>query len=124
MAACEQARHEHLILTAGDIIFADNELKKFITSAQNNPEKIYLCLDSRRILIPKFPTVVDFQIVGMSMPKRILLENISTHPESFIAMTRAFLGHLIAGRMRLRMMKTLFNINTPESYEKAKALFS
>jgi len=123
LAACEQATNEHLVLTAGDIIFPDNELKKFITSAQNNPDKIFLGLDSRRILIPKFPTVVDFQIVGMAMPKRILLENISTHPESFIAMTRAFLGHLISGRMRIRMMKTLFNINTPESYEEAKLFF-
>jgi molybdopterin-guanine dinucleotide biosynthesis protein A len=123
-AACKEARHEHLIVTAGDIIFADDELARFISSSQQHPEKIFLGLDSRRILIPKFQTVVDFQIVAMSMPRRILLENLSTHPESFVAMTRAFLGHLLMGKMRIRMIRTLFNINTPESYERAKLFFS
>ncbi|MEI8348023.1 MAG: NTP transferase domain-containing protein [Pseudomonadota bacterium] len=122
--ALTTATHEHIVLTMGDLIFPDSEVDLFVQKSQINREQAILAFDADRIKVPRFPTVVDFRIVMTAIPKNLLSELIPLNPESFFSIGFAFVRNYFKNRVSMALVKTLYNVNTPESYEEAKAFFN
>jgi molybdopterin-guanine dinucleotide biosynthesis protein A len=113
--AAFQSTSDHIVLTVGDLIFPDGELQNFILRAQKKPEKIFLAIDAQTW--KRF----DFRIVAAALPKKFLEELIPLNPESFWSIFWAFLKNF--RRVKLALVQTLFNLNTPEVYAQAKTYF-
>ncbi|MBF0366309.1 MAG: NTP transferase domain-containing protein [Oligoflexia bacterium] len=116
--ATKEAKYDHIVLTVGDLIFPEGELTRFVTLAKSKDPKALICLDQGQL------KKLDMRIIMASYPKSLLSEVLPLNPESLASMSFAFLKNFLRGRVALALSKTLFNINTEESYQKAKEFFS
>ena len=116
-AAYKYAQYDQIILTVGDLIFPEGAITAFIQKNKTHFNKIVLGLDSTALWGKnKF---LDFRIILTAMPKTLLQEIIHINPESFRAVFTKFCSFWVRNKVRPRFLKTLFNINTPESYQEA-----
>lgn len=122
-AAFENSRNESIVMTVGDLVFPEGEIERFIEKADRVPNKLLLAFDRGQLIVPKFPTIVDFRLLMTAMPKSLLKEILDLNPESFKEVGGRFLKFLFAGKVKPTTQKTLFNINTPESYARARHYF-
>lgn len=118
-AAYQAAKYEQVILTVGDLIFPTEEIGKFITKAQKHPDKIILALDSTAL----FTRRLDFRMIIAAIPKAEMTNLINLDPENFWAVVKRIFKLLLKNKIRITFLKTLFNINTPESYQAAQEYF-
>ncbi len=117
------AKNKSVVITVGDLIFPDNEIAKFIKRADKACNKMVVAFDRTTIFKIRFPTVVDFRLLMAVMPKEMLKDIIELDPESPHQVLFKFLKLLIKKKLKPVLQKSLFNINTPESYESAKKYF-
>jgi len=85
---------------------------------------LVLAFDKKRLKVLKFPTIVDFRMVIAFMPKDILKFLIKLDPESPLSVLKSIIMLFVKNKIRIILARTLFNLNTPEAYEKAKKYFA
>lgn len=122
-AAFKATKHKHIILTVGDLVFPDGEVRKFSERVSQKPDCAFLAFDSSVLWSFKFPTFLHFRIVMASLSKDILNDILGLNPESFWSVATVFMKYFLKNRVRSTTLGTLFNINTPESYYQAKNYF-
>lgn len=123
-AAYEEAAHRHVVITVGDLVFPDGEIRHFMERTEPFREKLIAAFDKKRLRVLTFPTIVDFRMVLACMPKDLLKMIIETDPESPLSVLRRLVKLILMDKLKLVAADTLFNLNTPESYEKAINYFT
>jgi CTP:molybdopterin cytidylyltransferase MocA len=123
LAAYENASYRHVILTVGDLIFPDGEIKRFISTALSSPSKLVLAFDRKQLRTFKFPTIVDFRMVLAILPKAMLEAIVDVNPESFRSAFLSAARFAIKKQLRFTLVDTLFNVNNPTAYFMAKRYF-
>jgi len=112
-AAINAAQQDNLLLTMGDLVFADHILA---TLAQQTTPNV-IAID--RTTAPHF----DFRIIGGKIQKELLTQLKGINPESFWPMFKLVLGQIWQRKGKIIFLPSLFNLNTPAAYHKAVAYF-
>jgi molybdopterin-guanine dinucleotide biosynthesis protein A len=123
-AAYEESKYDHILLTVGDLVFPDGEIEIFAHKADLFGEKLVLAFDRNRLRVLKFPTIIDFRMILARLPREILKTVIELDPESPVSVVKGMVRLIIKNKLRVIFSRTLFNLNTPEVYEKAKSFFN
>lgn len=123
LAILQAAENQEVFITVGDLIFPDLEIIHFMEKSESNNDKVILGLDKFGFSTLKFPTIFDFRIVAALLTRKVLQDILDLNPESFKDVIFRFLCYLIKNRVRPALLKTLFNVNTPESYQKVISYF-
>ncbi len=117
--ARQMAQSSHILLTVGDLVFPSSAISEFIQRI--NIKKINLGLDRSAI---NFPKQMDLRIALVSFPKEMIELFLHINPEKHSQIIPRALKLLIQGKITVKWTRTLFNINTPDSYSEAQSFFN